>query len=199
MTLPLPLTGTAGGLPFPFYFVPTQTSQISASLSSPFAPVNFDVSYTLNNFGDPDLEGAPSGNAPSVTFSAPEVTPGLWQIDPSEVGPYPATGAPTVTGVAATFNAVVKNFDLAITSSTGDLWLTLESTAVTPPPTTVVYVPAGATATITVTITPNGTVGQTVSGTLYVDDLTIDGSFGPGLFLPNIDEVAAFPYSYTIN
>ena len=199
MTLPLPLTGTAGGLPFPFYFVPTQTSQISASLSSPFAPVNFDVSYTLNNFGDPDLEGAPSGNAPSVTFSAPEVTPGLWQIDPSEVGPYPATGAPTVTGVAATFNAVVKNFDLAITSSTGDLWLTLESTAVTPPPTTVVYVPAGATATITVTITPNGTVGQTVSGTLYVDDLTIDGFFGPGLFLPNTDEVAAFPYSYTIN
>jgi len=198
MTLPLAAVTASGGPAYPYYFVPTETSQISASLSAS-APVNFDLSYTFNNFGDPDLEGAPSGTSPSVTFSAPEVTPGFWQLNPSEIGPYnTSTGAPTVTGVSASMSAVTKQFDPAVSSSTGDLWQTLESTSATPPATNVVYIPAGATATITVTITASGTSGQTFSGTLYVDDLTIAGFF-VGFDLPNTDEVAAIPYRYKIS
>ena len=95
-------------------------------------------------------------------------------------------------------SAVTQQFDPAVSSSTGDLWQTLESTSATPPATNVVYIPAGATATITVTITASGTSGQTFSGTLYVDDLTIPGFF-VGFDLPNTDEVAAIPYSYKIS
>ncbi len=50
----------------------------------------------------------------------------------------------------------------------------------------------GQTATINWTITPSGTA---VSGTLYVDDL-LDNAPPYGQFAA--DELAAFPYSYTI-
>ena len=195
MTLPLAAVTATGGPAFPYYLVPTETSQIRASLAAS-APVNFDVSYTFNNFGDPDLEGAPPGTSPSITYSAPEISPGLWQLNPSEIGPYnTATGAPTVTGVSGLFGVTTKTFDQTVSSSTGDLWMSIEglSGAATPD-----YIPAGNTDTIMVHITPNGPSGSTVSGTLYVDDLTIAGF--NGIFdLPNTDEVVAIPYSYTIH
>ncbi len=56
MTLPLP-GSVSGGPPFPFYLVPTETSQISESLTGS-APVDFDSSYFP---GDPDIEGDPVG------------------------------------------------------------------------------------------------------------------------------------------
>jgi hypothetical protein len=189
MTLPLPLP--ASGPPFPYYFVPTETSQISESLTGS-APVDFDSSYFP---GDPDIEGIQSGDSASVTFSDPEVSPGLWSLNPSEIGPYnTTTGAPAVTA-SASFSAVTKAFDPAVTSSTGDLWPVLEGASGTVSP---VYIPAGGSATITVQITPNGASGSNQAGTLYVDDLTIAGFFGLGFGDPNGDELAAIPYSYTI-
>jgi len=195
MTLPLAAVTATGGPAFPYYLVPTETSQIRASLTAS-APVNFDLSYTLNNFGDPDLEGAPSGTSPSVTFSAPEVSPGLWQLNPSEIGPYnTATGAPTVTGVSALVGVTTKTFDQTVSSSTGDLWMSIVGLSGAAAPD---YIPAGNTDTIMVHITPSGPSGSTVSGTLYVDDLTIAGF--NGIFdLPNTDEVVAIPYTYTIH
>jgi hypothetical protein len=191
MTLPLP-SNVSGGPPFPYYFVPTETSQISESLTGS-APVDFDSSYFP---GDPDLEGIQSGDSASVTFSDPEVSPGLWSLNPSEIGPYDTTtGAPTVSA-SASFSAVTEAFDPAVTSSTADLWQVLEGvSSSTPAP---VYIPAGGSATITVQITPNGASGSTQAGTLYVDDLTIAGFFGLGFGDPNADEIAAIPYSYTI-
>jgi hypothetical protein len=82
-----------------------------------------------------------------------------------------------------------------VSSSTGDLWQAVEgvSAAALAP----VYIPAGGSATVTVTITPSGAKGSTDAGTLYVDDLTIAGF--NGIFDdPNADEVVAIPYSYTI-
>jgi Subtilase family len=189
MTLPLPGTNAVGGPPFPYYLVPTETSQISESLTGS-VPVDFDSSYFP---GDPDLEGIQSGNSASLTYSNAEISPGLWDLNPSEIGPYPASGAPAATA-SATFSAVTKAFDATVSSSTGDLWSAFEGLTSTLAP---VYIPAGGSATISVTITPSGASGSTDAGTLYVDDLTIagfNGIFGD----PNGDEVAAIPYSYTI-
>jgi hypothetical protein len=189
--LTLPLAGSVdNGPPFPYYLVPTETSQISETLTGS-APVNFDSSYFP---GDPDLEGTQSGDSANLTFSDPEISPGLWDLNPSEIGPYnTTTGAPKVTA-SATFSAVTKAFDATVSSSTGDLWQAFEGLSNTLTP---VYIPAGGSATVTVTITPSGASGSTDAGTLYVDDLTIagfNGIFGD----PNGDEVAAIPYSYTI-
>ena len=188
MTLPLP-SNIKGGPSIPYYFVPTETSQISESLNGS-APVNFDSSYFP---GDPDLEGTQSGNSASLTYSNSQISPGLWSLVPSEIGPYPASGAPAVTA-SASFSAVTKAFDPAVSSSTGDLWSVVEGLSGTLAP---VYVPAGGSATITIKIKATGAHGSAHSGTLYVDDLTIAGF--AGIFgNPNGDELVALPYSYRI-
>jgi hypothetical protein len=186
----LPLAGSVnGGPPFPFYLVPTETSRISESLQGS-AAVDFDSSYFP---GDPDIEGVQSGPAAFATFTNPEVSPGLWSLNPSEVGPYnTTTGAPAVTA-SASVSAVTKAFDPAVSSSTGDLWTAFEGLSGTLAP---VIIPPGGSATITVKIAVHGAHGSKHSGTLYVDDLTIAG-FGGIFGDPNGDEVTAIPYSYT--
>jgi hypothetical protein len=189
MTLPRPAS-VNGAFPFPYYFVPTETGQLQENLTGN-VPVNFDSSYFP---GDPDVEGVSSGDSASATITEPEVSPGLWLVNPDEIGPYPAAGAPA--GMAsASVSAVTQAFDPAVTSSTGDLWSAFNgvTSGFTP-----VYVPAGASVTITVHIRPNATAGSSQSGTLYVDDVTLAGL--NGVFdLPDGDEVAAVPYSYRIS
>jgi hypothetical protein len=188
ISLPEP-SNISGNYPFPYYFVPTQTSQLQESLTSS-VPVGFDSEYFP---GDPDVEGVTSGDSASATISEPEVSPGLWDLNATEVGPYPATGAPSATA-SASVTATTRAFDPAVSSTTGDLWSYYNglTSSFTP-----VYVPAGGSATIPVTITPSGSAGSTVSGTLFVDDVTIAGAY-IGFDLPNGDELAAIPYSYTI-
>jgi hypothetical protein len=187
MTLPRP-SNVNGANPFPFYFVPTQTGQVQENLTGT-VPVSFDSSYLP---GDPDVEAASSGDSASATITEPEVSPGLWLVNPDEIGPYPAAAPPGTA--SATVSALTKAFDPAVTSSTGDLWSSFNgvTSGFTP-----VYVPAGGSATITVQIAANGTAGSSQSGTLYVDDVTLAGL--NGVFdLPNGDEIAAIPYSYQI-
>ena len=185
MTLPLPASSSPG----PYYFVPAQTSQLQESLTGS-VPVDFDSSYFP---GDPDIEGTQSGDSASATLTEPEVSPGFWDLNPDEVGPYLATGAPTATA-SASMHVVTQAFDPAVTSSTGDLWSVVNGLSSSYSP---VYVPAGATATITVQVTPSGAAGSLRSGTLFVDDETIAGVDGIYDF-PNGDEIAAIPYSYKI-
>ena len=65
-----------------------------------------------------------------------------------------------------------------------------------------IVVAPGASVTIPVVITPTQKVGTTVSGTVYVDDLTVaNGDAGTNELPLNIDEasdVAAVPYTYTV-
>ncbi len=184
-TLPL-----AAGLTFPYYFVPSHTSQLQASLTGT-VPVNFDMEYFP---GDPDLSGVQSGDSASLTLTEPEVSPGLWLINPDEIGPYPATGAPTATATAS-LNAVTQAFDPAVTSSTGDFWSYINGLSGSFAPT---YVPAGGSATITVSITPTAAVGSEVSGTLYVSDFTLGSFFFDGPALGDADDLAGIPYSYQV-
>jgi hypothetical protein len=198
MTLPLP-----GGLSFPVYLVPSQTTQLQASLTGS-APVTFDAEPFP---GDPDISpgvnsrwstyGGIHGDNASVTLSQPEITPGLWLINPAEIGPFGAAGAPSVTA-SANLNVQTQAFDPWITSSTGDMWSAfnglLNQTAADFSP---LYLAPGASGTITVSVSPTASPGTRVSGTLFVDDYTLGTAFLNGFY--ESDELAAIPYSYTVS
>lgn len=189
--LPLPLPNAAGQFPFPFYFVPSHTSELAASVTetSGTANVNFELSYLP---GDPDLEGVSNGTSASLTFSEPEVSPGLWPLDPTEIGPFGPSGAPAAV-VSDNLDVVTQAFDPAVTSSTGDMWSAFNGLSSTFSP---VYLNPGQSATITVTITPTASVGSLVTGTLYVSDLTLGQVIGAAN--SDGDDIAAIPYRYVV-
>jgi hypothetical protein len=153
--------------------------------------------------GDPDLSpvlAAPgvtedqSGDAASVALSTlGEVTPGLWYLNPSELGPYTTSGAPSVT-TSASFDAVTRAFDMTVTPSTGDLWS--EANGITHG-FTPVYVLAGHSATMTVKIKPTAPVGSTVTAVVYVDDVYMANEL-IGLEDTGGDELAALPFRYKV-
>ena len=189
--LPLPLPNGEGQPSFPFYLVPSHTSELAANVTetSGTANVNFELSYAP---GDPDLEGVSTGPSASLTFFQPEVSPGIWPLDPTEIGPFGPSGAPAAV-VSDNLDVVTQAFDSAVTSSTGDMWSAFNGLSSTFDP---VYLNPGQSATITVTITPTASVGSNVSGTLYVSDLTL-GQF-IGAANSDGDDIAAIPYSYTV-
>ncbi len=188
------------------YLVPPDTTELQANITGSL-PVTFDMSYLP---GDPDV--TPAENAPGVsgsesaggaglTFTNPEVSPGVWGLVPAEIGPFPASGQGS--GVAQVNASVVtKAFDPTVTSSTGDLWQEGTLLIGAPADTPLYLAPSGC-GTITVTITPTAAVGSTVSGTLHLDDQVI-GAGLPSTFpvaaqiLPMGDQVLAIPYKYTV-
>jgi hypothetical protein len=182
---PLPLT-----VPGPVWFVPTQTSSVSVAATATL-PVEFDYGPFQ---GDPDLFGRPTGAttaAGSYTPAGGTVQPGFWFGTPDEIGPY---AGPAPAGlVSMSLTATMKAFDPAVTSDTGDLWLAaLDPTASFSP----LILNPGDSAVINVTIKPSGTSGTVVSGYLYVDDLLASV---PPYGQTTGDELAAIPYTYTID
>jgi subtilisin family serine protease len=170
------------------YVVPTDTTKVTWAAASD-VPILSEATYF---YGDPDLLGESQGSSAGGSFSAAHVVAGPWAVAPTEIGPFgsaPATPASVTTAMQAT----TATFDPTVTSATGDLW-----DVSTDPEATfnVVTVQPGQSAQIAVTITPKGTVGSTVSGTLYVDDANLL-AFGSS-YTPVGDQVAAVPYSYTI-
>ena len=176
---------------FPIYLLPSHSTGFTESASTTGStPIQFDSGSPA---GDPDI-GSDQGSSVSASFSAPEISPGLWDIAPDVVGPFGATGPssePVTTAMTSTSNA----FDSTVSSPTGDLW------SVSTDPSTLssfapIVVKAGQTATIPVTITPTAPSGTTVSGTLYVDDAS--EVLFENFFAPNGNDVVAIPYSYTV-
>jgi len=187
--LSLPLT-----VGFPNWLIPTQTSSISVAQTSTL-PAMFDFGP---NIGDPDVASANFGAASlcsttaSASYTPPggSVTAGIWYAAPTECGPYPG---PAPSGTATiTMTATAKPFDAAVTSATSDFWVLAVNPAASFNP---IPINPGASATIDVTITPTGASGTVVSGALYVDvyDQGVPpfGQYGG-------DELAVFPYEYTI-
>jgi len=177
----------------PQYLVPSHTTAIKATVSSS-APVFFDITYP---YGDPDVIST-TGKTATADYSAPEVGAGDWTVTPFLVGPTGAKPAPNVNANVA-MTATTAGFNPSITSPTGDLWLGSTNAAATFTP---YVVNPGQSVSIPVTITPSGTAGATVTGTLYVADssfISPDLNFDdePGN-TPEGSDVAAFPYSYTI-
>ncbi len=177
----------------PLFLVPSQTTAISARVSAA-RPVYFDYSWI---FGDPDLISS-VGRTATGRYAAAQVADGDWAVPPFLAGPF-GTRAPRHRRARVSMTATTAAFDPAVSSPTGDLWLgSTDATAGFTP----YVVNPGQAVTIPVTITPEGTPGSQVSGTIYLDDSSIipglvSDSEPPG-GLPEGNEVAAFPYRYTI-
>ena len=184
---PLPITSAE-----PFWLIPTQTSSIQPAAS---ATVPIEFTYAFNpNLGDPSLLGAPTSGdnaAGSYTPTGGTVEPGVWAATPGEIGPFGPGGA-TPGFFNMSMTATMKEFDPAVTSDTSDLWLQSVNPAASFSP---IIVNPGQTATINVTITPSGSSGTVVSGNLYVDSFL---AAVPPFLETSGDELAAFPYTYTI-
>jgi hypothetical protein len=188
-TLTLPnVTGVV-----PTYLVPSHTTSIKTTVSSP-SSLFFDFSYP---FGDPDLISS-TGKTATGSFSAPDIPAGDWTVTPFLTGPIGAKPAKNVTATVS-MTATTAGFDPTVSSPTGDFWLS--STSATNGFTPYVVSP-GQSVTIPVTITPQGKSGATVSGTIYLADFSLNtGAVTynelPGNY-PEASDVAAFPYTYTI-
>jgi hypothetical protein len=171
----------------PQYLVPTHTTELaSAAATTGTADIQADMGY-FN--GDPDIESG-TGKTVTMSYSDPTVSQGVWSVIPTEVGPFKTAGPKETVDTAAAVET--RDFDTSITSSTGDLWLTsVDPTASLD----TVSVAPGQTATIPIKIKASGSP-RTVTGTLYVDDANLlDFDFFP---VPNGNEVAALPYSYSV-
>jgi hypothetical protein len=176
----------------PEWLVPTETSSVQAAAIATL-PVLFDWGAGQ---GDPRLFAAPTSShsaAGSYTPTGGVVTPGVWFANPTEIGPY-SSAAPEGF-VNASMTVTMKNFDPAVTSDSGDLWLVAVEGLAGFGSFTPVIINPGESGVINVTITPAGASGTVVSGNLYVNDYV--GNVPPYEQTTG-DELAAIPYAYTI-
>ncbi len=173
------------------YFLPTQVSSIQFTAQST-APINMDafndVGYNVGFTGAPDLWATQvTANTVVASLTEPEIPYGLWIVEPSLVGPYGASGAPTKPITTSAF-ALMQLFDTTVSSTNGDLWqdITLGTNTFKP-----LVLSPGASGSIKVTIKPDASlIGQTISGYLYID--TFNATVQTG------DEVVRLPYTYTV-
>ncbi|HEX4011267.1 MAG TPA: S8 family serine peptidase [Solirubrobacteraceae bacterium] len=191
-----PLNGTASNVPT--YMVPTDSTGISAQASTTGSTaIQFDTGpAAIGNpeLADPELAST-VGTSASVAFTASPLSQGPWSVVPDVHGAFGATG-PASEPVSTSASVTTSPFDPAITSPTGDLEADSADPATSLPNFAPITVGPGQTATIPVTITPSGSSGTQVTGTLYLDDYndTVFNSFPD----PVGDQVAALPYHYTI-
>ncbi len=196
-TARVPMSATASP---PAWLVPTESSSVTVTTKTAAArPFTFDLSPLI---GDPDIASyqpaaAGGARAPSVTVARGgaqgPLTPGAWSAVPA-----PAAAGGFRTAAASHENVTLKAtvttapFDTAFGSSTQDFWYAsvhLATLGTFSP----VTVPAGATASITITLSGTGPV----SGMLYVDSF-VPIQYPVGAFQQTSgSELAAIPYSYT--
>jgi Subtilase family/Peptidase inhibitor I9 len=171
--------------------LPTQVSGVQFIAQSR-APITMDAfafsGFIVGGTGAPDIYAQPiGGGAVAATLIAPEVPWANWEIFPALVGPFGAAGAQSApVNVFAT--VVMKQFDQAMSSDSGDLWMDVTLGTATYNP--MVLAP-GQTGTINLTITPDpNQVGNTITGDIYVD--TFNG------VTVNGDETSRLTYRYTV-
>jgi len=212
VSMPIPLPTPDGVTPF--WLVPSETTAFTA-VATADQPVNMDLFYQS---GDPDQYSAAVGNGAAVTVNAPQVSPGIWETDIGQSGPFDGPAPAGSLNVSA--SAFGQLFDNAVTSSTGDFFAVgvdpagspalaeivansakhhllggASATAgpdATPTVTTgPLVLDPGQSGTIMVTITPSAAHGTVVKGHLYID--TVD------LFTDGGQELIDLPYTYKVN
>ena len=165
----------------PRYLVAPHTSALTESVQASM-PVDVDLIYSD---GNPEKFAASAGGTSTVDgVSASQVAFGSWGTEVDEIGPFATDAQPGTATISMT--ATASPFDPAVSSATGDFWTQSTGGAAG----TAVFIPAGATATISVTVKPVAAFGTVVRGTLYVD--TWNNLAGQG------SEVTGIPYSYTV-
>jgi Subtilase family len=192
-----PLVGASN-----MYFVPTETTSLAVQVGAT-VPATFDASFAP---GDPDLSplvAAPytteswTPSAASLTYAPPDgISAGIWNVVQAGIGPYPTTGEHSGTETTQA-TAVTRAFDPAVSSSVPDTVKALTLGTKFDPD----LVAAGASDTITITITPTASVGTTVSGTLYVNGFTEGSALTNTIQLTSMftNELDAIPYEYTVS
>jgi Peptidase inhibitor I9 len=194
-SVPLPLPGDQ---PSPSWIVPSETTGV-AVIGTATQPISFDYGPDA---GDPDLPAIVTGRTAIGAVHANPLFPGLWSAVPSELGPTPVGGGPAGS-VDFDMVASTKAFDPAVTSPATDLW---QGSVATVGALKLITVAPGQTATIPVTITPNGKKGSVVRGTVYVDQLVVGDTavvndinfFDAAPTEPTGNELVGLPYQYTI-
>jgi hypothetical protein len=183
----VPLTAAQN---LPAYLVPTHTTQLvgTAGTTGP-TPIRFDASAPA---GDPDM-GSTVGSSALGSLAANPIAPGVWSLVPDVVGAFGVTGAPNEP-VHTTMTTTSNAFDASVSADTGDMWQAATDPSVLNGFSPVIVGP-GQTATIPVTITPQGPAGAR-AGTLYIDSadlfqFQVLPAFGGS-------ELAAIPYRYSV-
>ncbi|MFC0436381.1 S8 family serine peptidase [Kutzneria buriramensis] len=163
------------------WWVPSHTSELRATASAG-APVNLELSpWTAS----PLVLGVPGPSGTTVaTAKAGQLAGGFWGTTITPVGAYGTTPAPSTTA-KITMTALTQTTDPDAHPSTGSYW---DITADWNP----VYVAAGGTAHIDLTITPTAAPGTVVRGILYVDEA------GAQEDVSNESELIGLPYTYTV-
>lgn len=179
----------------PTFLVPPATTALTATgVSSVPAIVELlDGLQGIDVVGD--LKAGQDGSTVSVaSVKQKEGTlgTGVWFTDLNEVGYVGPDGAPTADA-QVNLSAKTLGFDDAVTSSTGDFWsVVTDPTADIGAPITIA---PGATASITVSISPTAAKGSTVSGSLFIYTTP---SFAYASFNTTGDVLAQVPYSYKV-
>ena len=179
----------------PTFLVPPGTTQLTAAGTSS-VPVLTELTNGAQGIDVVgNLTSGKSGSTVSVakvTEPGSTVSTGVWFTDLNEIGAVGPAG-PVTAAARVDLTANTLGFDRAVTSSTGDFWAVVtDPTADTGTPVTIA---PGATATITVTITPNAAVGAKVSGVL---NIVTPPQFGAPTFNTTGDVIAQVPYAYTV-
>ncbi|MEV0074563.1 S8 family serine peptidase [Amycolatopsis sp. NPDC050768] len=183
----------------PIYSIPPDTSKFTVATSSSVpAQVELQGSAAgIDVLGD--LKAAQAGSTVSVATIGEKqgyVTKGIWFASVQEMGPFGPSGAPAGH---ASYTASIKTagFDAAVSSSTGDPYdqsVDPNGTGGTP-----LLVQPGQTVTVTVTITPSGKRGASVTGHLNLVTVPTLPTGVTGLPQVGTGEViATLPYSYKI-
>jgi Subtilase family len=165
----------------PDYLVPPHTSGLAQTVDAS-TEVDAYLEYGQGNPGAYHTVG--DGHGTLNAINARQLAFGGWITDIGQIGPFP-NGAPPATATIS-LQAHMQPFDTGLTSGTGDFWLT----SVGGSSGQAVFIPAGGTASIPVTVAPTAAAGTVVSGTVYVD--TWNNVAGQG------SELTGIPYRYTV-
>ena len=126
----------------------------------------------------------------TAAYSSEEIPTGYWVQYLNLDGPF-GTAGPKPRKIHATFQVTTQPIDVNAVASTGNLWYATPQRKYRP-----VTIAPGASTSIHVTFTANGSTGSVVNGTLYLENMSSVPKNGPITLVPN--ELAAIPYTYKI-
>ncbi len=190
-----------------------------------FSPADLEPAVTESgNIAVTAVDATPTRNNPTGNASliAPDPEPGLWEIDVmqgattdgtefsqtvsgvvayNQLAPVTETGLPTSTSTTIASGSSVP-ITLTVTNTTNHVgFFDLQPTGndisggntATPE-----ELAAGATGTLTATLSPTAAVGSALNGTLSVIDSTDFGGFEPAIGFPLFSDFHDFAYAYTV-
>jgi subtilase family protein len=190
-----------------------------------FSPADLEPAVTESGFIDVTaVDATPtSGNLTgNASLIAPDPQPGLWEIDVMQGATTDGTEfSQTVTGTVA-YNKLVTPTETGLPTSASTTLATGSSTPISVTVTnstnhagffylspsgtdisggavdTPVELAAGATGTLTATLSPTAAAGTVVNGTLSVIDSTDPTASEPALGFPLFSDFHDFAYTYTV-